>query len=129
MTQEILNKITEIRNEILPGLNSAGRIADVLQLIATETNTISQPFSNSPKFTSFPLVMEQKQITAPLTITPFVTGAIPGAIVLMRLVADGVQANTPVFNNAKQITGSSGWDNAVGTVNIINMQVPCEICR
>lgn len=80
------------------------------------------PFNTTVTFSSFPLVMAQKQINAPLTITCSAVEALPGASVLLRLVADGVQANTPVFSNAQQITGSSGWDNRVGIINIVQMQ-------
>ncbi len=80
------------------------------------------PFTNIVPFKDFPCVMQQKQINEPITITPNTVGAIPGANAILRLVADGIQANTPVFLNAQQITGSSGWDNRAGIVNIVQMQ-------
>lgn len=84
--------------------------------------SVFKTFESVVTFTAFPLVMAQKQINAPLTITCSAVGALPGASVLLRLVADGVQANTPVFSNAQQITGSSGWDNRAGIINIVQMQ-------
>ena len=89
--------------------------------IGQVSNTI-KPFNSLINFNSFPLVMEQKQITSPLVITCNTSGSIPGASVIFRLVADGNPTNTPLFLNSQQITGSSGWDNRSGIVNIINMQ-------
>ncbi len=80
------------------------------------------PFVSVVTFKSFPLVMAQKVITGPLIITKDVTGAVPGAAVLMRFVADGVAINTPVFTGFTQVTGSSGWDNRAGIVNLVQMQ-------
>ena len=86
------------------------------------SNASSIAFNISPTFKSFPLVVAQKLITAPLTITPNTTGAIAGASVLMRFVADGNIANTPIFLGAEQVSGSSGWDNRAGIVNLVQMQ-------
>ena len=86
------------------------------------SSAVSQAFSNTPTFTAFPLVMAQKQINAPTTITVNRIGAVAGASVLIRLIADGVSANTPVFVGAEQVTGSSGWDNRAGIINIVQMQ-------
>ncbi len=79
-------------------------------------------FNNSVSFKNFPLVMQQKQINEPTTISVNTTGAIAGASILMRLVADGNIANTPLISGAEQITGSSGWDNRAGIVNLIQFQ-------
>ena len=79
-------------------------------------------FSISPVFTAFPLVMRQQVISGPLAITVSTVGALPGASVLMRLVADGVAANAPTFVGCTQGTGSSGWDNRAGAVNLVQMQ-------
>ena len=89
---------------------------------STTSSAVSQAFSNAPTFTAFPLVMAQKQINAPTTITINRTGAVAGASVLMRLIADGVSANTPVFVGAEQVTGSSGWDNRTGIINLVQIQ-------
>ena len=88
----------------------------------TASSATFLPFNSTVPFTAFPTVMQTKQINAPLTISPNTVGAIPGATAILRLVADGVQANTPTFNNLKQITGSSGWDNRAGKINLINIQ-------
>lgn len=80
------------------------------------------PFNQSVPFTGFPTVMEQKVITAPLTLTAIATGALPGASVLMRFVADGVMLNAPKFVGFTQATGSSGWDNTAGMVNLVQFQ-------
>lgn len=93
------------------GGNSAGSNASV-----------SQAFTSSPTLKAFPLVLAQKQINAPTTITVNTTGAIAGASILMRLIADGIQENTPIFTNAQQVTGSSGWDNRAGIINIVQIQ-------
>ena len=91
---------------------------------ASGTSNVSslQPFVSSIPFTSFPLVMSQKVITAPLVISINSTSALPGASVIMRLVADGVIANVPTFVGATQVTGSSGWDNTAGMVNLVQFQ-------
>ena len=81
-----------------------------------------QAFSVSPTFTAFPLVMAQYQLTGPVTVTVNQAGALPGASVLMRMVADGVAINAPVFVGCTQGTGSSGWDNRAGAVNLVQMQ-------
>ena len=90
--------------------------------IGATSSAVSQAFSNTPTFTAFPLVMAQKQINAPTTITINRTGAVAGASVLMRLIADGVSANTPIFVGAEQVTGSSGWDNRAGIINLVQIQ-------
>lgn len=84
--------------------------------------SVSQAFTSSPTLKAFPLVLAQKQINSPTTITVNTTGAIAGASILMRLIADGVQENTPIFTNAQQVTGSSGWDNRLGIINIVQIQ-------
>lgn len=91
---------------------------------ASGTSNVSslQPFVSSIPFTYFPLVMSQKVITSPLVIQINSTSALPGASVIMRLVADGVIANVPTFVGATQVTGSSGWDNTAGMVNLVQFQ-------
>ena len=86
------------------------------------SSAIFLPFNSTIPFTGFPTVMQTKQINVPLTISPNTVGAVPGASAVLRLVADGVNSNAPTFNNFKQITGSSGWDNRAGKINIINIQ-------
>ncbi|WP_395073911.1 Ig-like domain-containing protein [Flavobacterium sp.] len=117
---DINNAFNLIQNEVF-GLTSITN-NQVTSNDGTTSSAVSQAFSNAPTFTAFPLVMAQKQITTPLTITVITRGAIAGASVLMRLIADGVLANTPVFVGAEQVTGSSGWDNRAGIINLVQMQ-------
>lgn len=85
-------------------------------------SAVSSSFSSTVTFTAFPLVMSQKVINAPLTITMSPAGAVAGASVLMRFVADGVMLNVPKFVGCTQVTGSSGWDNTAGMVNLVQFQ-------
>lgn len=70
--------------------------------------------------TSIPLTrpgqtyMPQQIISGPLTFTP-AAGAVRGALVYVRLVADG--ANVPNFSAFKEWGGSMGYDNRSGYVN------------
>ena len=107
----LINPLKNILTEIISNLSNG-----------TVSSAVLQAFSNTPTFTAFPLVMAQKQIDTPTTITVNRTGAIAGASVLIRLIADGVNANTPIFVGAEQVTGSSGWDNRAGIVNLVQMQ-------
>jgi hypothetical protein len=86
------------------------------------TSASLKPFNSSITFKSFPLVMTQHVIIAPLTLSINSTDAVPGATVLMRIVADGVLANVPKFVGSTQVTGSSGWDNTAGMVNLVQFQ-------
>ncbi len=125
----LVNKLKNIKNiqspRILQSLLleiQSGASSGTSSGSGTASSATLIPFTSQIPFTSFPTVVSQKQINAPLAISPVIPGAIPGATVIMRLVADGLQANTPVFTNCKQVTGSSGWDNRAGKINTINFQ-------
>ena len=124
-TLQKINKLTyfnliNLVKEIL--LEFSGKTSIGISPSGTTSSAVSQAFSNAPTFTAFPLVMAQKQINAPTTITINRTGAVAGATVLMRLIADGINANTPIFVGAEQVTGSSGWDNRAGIINLVQIQ-------
>jgi hypothetical protein len=82
---------------------------------------MQSPFTSNPTFQNLPNVIATKVVNAPLTISPDTTGAIAGAMVIMRFVADGVTANTPSFAGMRTLTGSSGWDNRAGFLNLVQM--------
>lgn len=113
--QEEINNLTWF--DLINKLKSLFK--QLLSLPSGGSGASSSVFSNTPTFTAFPLVMEQKQISEPLTITPNTTGALPGASVILRLIADGVSANTPTFNGFIEAQGNLGWDNALGAINIV----------
>ncbi len=119
--QELVSKIETARYWNLPSMIQQAFLK-VGTIGGTASIAVSQAFSNAPTFTAFPLVMAQKQINAPTTITVNKADAVAGASVLIRLIADGVSANTPVFVGAEQVTGSSGWDNRTGIINLVQMQ-------
>lgn len=112
----------EIAEQMLlhPGVFALGSAS--ASFSGSSSSAAQSAFASSPAFTAFPLVMAQSVITGPVTITPNASGAIPGASVLMRLVANGVANNAPLFAGCTQGTGSSGWDNRAGAVNLVQMQ-------
>jgi hypothetical protein len=86
-----------------------------------DINPMQSPFTTTPTFQNLPNIIATKVINAPLVISPDTTGAIAGAMVIMRFVSDGVLANTPAFTGMKGLTGSSGWDNRTGIINLVQM--------
>jgi hypothetical protein len=86
-----------------------------------DINPMQSAYTSTPTFQNLPNIIATKIINAPLTISPDTTGAIAGAMVIMRFVADGVNANTPTFTGMRALTGSSGWDNRAGFINLVQM--------
>jgi hypothetical protein len=60
--------------------------------------------------------MPQQTVSAPLAFT-VMAGAVRGALVRLRLVADGV--NVPTFSGMQEFGGSSGFDNRSGVINTV----------
>lgn len=87
----LLEKIKNLRWYNNP--NSQKEILlDMVTLIGTggssagSNASVSQAFTTSPTLTAFPLVLAQKQINAPTTITVNTTGAIAGVTPMAELV-------------------------------------------
>jgi hypothetical protein len=90
---------------VIAGL-SGGGAGPTIQSV-TFNSTIPLTFAG----TSY---MASKVVNGPLTFTP-AAGAVQGALVYLRLTADGV--NTPNFSAFKEWGGSLGYDNRNGIVN------------
>lgn len=67
-----------------------------------------------PLTTTRPAYMPQQTVSGPLAFT-IAAGAVRGALVYLRLVANGT--NTPTFTGFKEWGGSLGYDNRNGIVN------------
>jgi hypothetical protein len=76
-------------------------------------------FSNVLSFDRLIQSQANYQITSSLNITIDPTNAIAGAVTSQRLIANGNNLHTPVFIGLKQSTGSSGWDNRSGIINVV----------
>lgn len=79
----------------------------------------SRAFSTSIEFSGSPIVYAQQAVSGPLAFT-VAANPVEGASAVLRLVADGT--NTPDFSAFTQITGSSGWDNRNGILNLVYLQ-------
>lgn len=80
------------------------------------------PFSTSVNLTQMQVVYANHNITGPLTLS-VAAGALPGCSALYTFTADGNNANVPTFPTPafRQLTGSAGWVNTAGTVNVVSI--------
>lgn len=91
-------------------------ITSVLGQILSQTLPFSNPLA--VRFDRFCTQYPAQSVSAPLAITPNLAGAFPGASAVIELIADGV--NTPSFTGLKQLSGSAGWSNIAGSINIVS---------
>ncbi len=82
-----------------------------------EPNTALAFTPNVPFAKSY-IFMAPYQVSAPIEFTTNLVDSIPGAVTMVKLVADGV--NVPTFNSITEINTSAGYDN---TLNILNYLV------
>jgi len=123
----VLSATTFSRDVIINGSAGAGQKvnfgagAKTVQqvLTADEINSLTGVFDVSFSST-IPLAraghafMQQQTVSGPLTFTP-AASAVRGALVYLRLVADGT--NAPNFSAFKEWGGSLGYDNRAGIAN------------
>ena len=80
----------------------------------SEANT-ALPFSTDVPFTKAYSFMQAHGVTADLEFTPDFSGAQPGAVTMVRLLADGTHAVT--FSGITEINTSAGYDNRENILN------------
>lgn len=123
----ILSATTFSRDVVINGSSGPGQKvnfgsgAKTVQqvLTADEINSLTGvfdvPFSQSVSLArAGQAFMQQQAVSGPLTFAP-AAAAVRGALVYLRLVADG--ANAPNFSAFKEWGGSLGYDNRSGIVN------------
>lgn len=74
-------------------------------------------FTPPLRFLNGKTLYSSTNITGALTISLDLTGAIPGAVSMIRLVANGT--NIPTFTASFKSLGTNVWTNTAGTVNLI----------
>jgi hypothetical protein len=120
----ILSATSFSRETVLNGSSGSGvKVnfgAGTKSVFATVAGEQISMVSDAPFSAAIPLTrpgssyMAAKTVTGPLTFTA-AAGAVRGALVYLRLTADGV--NLPNLSAFKEWGGSSGYDNRQGIVN------------
>lgn len=90
---------------VVAGTESESDGATNTALAFSESIPLTQPYS----------FMSAHQVSGALEFSPNLTGRQPGAVTLVRLLADGT--NEPTFDSITEINTSAGYDN---TENILN---------
>ena len=117
---------TLVRTSVTSSSNGGNLVnfsAGTKEIFASATASVLSKFTQTgdlPFATSVPLTisgssyMPQQSVSSVLAFTP-AASAVKGALVYLRLVADGV--NAPTFTGFKEWGGSLGYDNRSGIVN------------
>lgn len=78
----------------------------------------SVAYATAIPFTYLTTAMATHTVVAPIVFTKVTAGALPGYGTIVRLIANGT--NAPSFSAFQESTGSSGYDNSAGILNVIS---------